>query len=130
MNMNRTARVEMVTREIEHAMRTSKAFVLVDRDLRETLVIVTADMSHGQSVVDGAKKGQRLRATTFWKDGPVGHVSHANVAMIASDIAEDYQPNSSRRITRDQADAWMGTDEFAKGCERVTAVQRENEARR
>lgn len=113
--------VEALAVEIDHALDASldRALVLVG-ERRETLVLVSRD--HDDATM--------LRATAFWTDGPVGHVTRSTSMMIAAILAEDYWPVRLRRVSRVDVDAWTSTPDFVDGSARVAAIQAENEQRR
>lgn len=96
--------------------------VMTDRNGRETLILVTREMSH-------ASEGP-WRASVFWHDGPVGHVTRKTLGAIASELATDYQPANVRVVSDEDVIAWTSTDEFAEGAKKVAEVQAWNEGKR
>lgn len=98
------------------------AVVMTDRNGRETLAIVTREMSRPG---EGA-----WRASVYWHDGPVGHVTRKTLGTIASELASDYSPTSIRVVDDDTVIAWTGTDEFSEGARKVAETQAWNEGKR
>lgn len=98
------------------------AIVMTDRTGRETLAIVTREMSRASA---GA-----WRASLYWHDGPVGHVTRKTLGMIANELATDYGPESVRVVDDAAVMAWTGTDEFAEGARKIAEVQAWNEGKR
>lgn len=116
---NERERRGMVLRAIR---KPPVAVVMTDRNGRETLAIVTREMSRPG---DGA-----WRASIYWHDGPVGHVTRKTLGTIASELSSDYSPKSVRMIDDAAVIAWTGTDEFADGARKVAEVQAWNEGKR
>lgn len=109
--------------EVLRAIRSAPvAVVMIDRNGRETLAIVTREMSRPE---EGA-----WRASVFWRDGPVGHVTRKTLGTIASELAEDYSPTKIRVVDEADVIAWTSTDDFAEGARKVAEVQAWNEGRR
>ena len=98
------------------------AVVLTDRNGRETLAIVTREMSNPE---EGA-----WRASVYWRDGPVGHVTRKTLGAIASELAADYTPEDVRGADDAEVMAWTDTDDFREGTRRVAEVQAWNAGRR
>jgi hypothetical protein len=98
------------------------AIVMTDRNGRETLAVVTREMSRPD---EGA-----WRASIFWHDGPVGHVTRKTLGVIAKELAADYAPERVRIIDDAAVIKWTGTDEFAEGSRKVAEVQAWNEGKR
>ena len=115
----RRARRGAVLRAIRKA---PVAVVLTDRSGRETLAVVTREMS---SPAEGA-----WRASIYWRDGPVGHVTRRTLGAIASELAADYAPEDVRGADDAEVVAWTDTDEFREGSRRVAEVQAWNAGRR
>jgi len=98
------------------------AVVMTDRNGRETLVVVTPEMS---------RPGEGpWRASVFWHDGPVGHVTRKTLGAIASELATDYQPDTVRKVGDEEVIAWTGTSEFSEGSKKVAEIQAWNEGKR
>lgn len=116
---SKRARHGVVLRAIRSA---PVAIVMTDRHGRETLAIVTREMSRAS---DGA-----WRASVYWRDGPVGHITRKTLGTIANELATDYTPKSVRVVDDSTVIAWTGTDEFAEGARRVAEVQAWNEGKR
>ena len=91
------------------------AIVMTDRTGRETLAIVTREMSRAS---EGA-----WRASLYWHDGPVGHITRKTLGVIANELATDYAPESIRVVDDAAVITWTGTDEFAEGARKVAEVQ-------
>lgn len=116
---NRRARHGAVLRAIRSA---PVAVVMADRMGRETLAIVTREMSR-------ASEGP-WRASIYWHDGPVGHITRKTLGAIANELSTDYAPESVRVVDDATVMAWTGTDEFAEGARKVAEVQAWNEGKR
>lgn len=109
--------------EVLRAIRSAPvAIVMTDRAGRETLAIVTREMSRPD---EGP-----WRASIFWHDGPVGHVSRKTLGAIASELASDYAPVSVRVTNDAEVVAWTNTKEFADGARAVAETMAWNEGRR
>lgn len=98
------------------------AIVMTDRAGRETLAIVTREMSRA---IEGA-----WRASLYWHDGPVGHITRKTLGAIANELASDYGPESVSVVDDAKVMAWTSTDEFAEGARKVAEVQAWNEGKR
>jgi len=109
--------------EVLRAIRSAPvAIVMTDRTGRETLAIVTREMSR-------ASEGG-WRASVYWHDGPVGHITRKTLGEIAKELAGDYAPESVRVVDDATVMEWTGTDEFAEGARKVAEVQAWNEGKR
>ncbi len=98
------------------------AIVMTDRNGREALAIITAEMSN--------RSEGTWRASLYWHDGPTGHVTKKTLGTLAAELASDYAPVSVRAISEDATMAWFGTSQFAEGARRVLETQQWNERER
>lgn len=98
------------------------AIVMTDRSGRETLAIVTREMSNPN---DGA-----WRASVCWRDGPVGHITRATLGKIAAELSSDYAPVRVRVASEAEVMKWTGTAEYTEGFQRVLETQAWNERNR
>ncbi len=98
------------------------AIVMTDKSGRETLAIVTREMSNPE---EGA-----WRASVYWRDGPVGHLTRKTLGKIAGELSSDYAPVKVRTTNDDEVMRWTGTREFTDGFQRVLETQAWNERER
>lgn len=105
------------------AIRTPPcAIVMTDRNGRESLAIITREMSNKH---EGA-----WRASLYWHDGPTGHVTRATLGKLAAELSSDYSPVTVRAISEDATMKWFGTAKFAAGAKAVLETQQWNERKR
>ena len=98
------------------------AIVMTDRTGRETLAVVTREMSR---LDEGP-----WRASIYWHDGPVGHVTRKTLGTIAKELVDVYAPKTVRIVDDAAVMKWTGTDDFAEGVRKVSEVQAWNEGKR
>lgn len=104
----------MVLRAIREATTRGIAIVMTHMQT-ETLALISREMSNP---AEGA-----WRASIFWHDGPLCHITRARLSDLATALADDYFPSTVREIDDAAVMAWCSTPEFRRGVEMVAEVQ-------
>jgi hypothetical protein len=108
-------------KRLHQALLRHPALIVTDRRGRETLLILSGEMSNPE---EGAH-----RVTKLLRDGPEGHVTRRSVARLAQELSRDLAPERIEPVDEERIMAWVSTPEYAKGSERVLEMQRRNRPR-
>lgn len=85
---------------------------------RKLLLIRSAEMSNPER---GA-----VRVTVFDEDGPMMHVTKAAIAPIATELSQDWRPQTITPADDEAVMAFTSTERFAAGAAAVARMQRVN----
>src|SRR5262245_19834294 len=105
-------------KRLHQALLRHPALIATDRRGRQTLLILSGEMSNPQ---EGAH-----RVTKILRDGPEGHITRRSVAQLARELARDLAPDQIEPADDDAVAAWVSTPEYVEGSERVLEMQRRN----
>ncbi len=105
-------------KRLHQALLRHPALIVTDRRGRQTLLILSGEMSNPG---EGAH-----RVTKLLRDGPEGHITRRSVAQLADELARDLGPERIEPAGDEEVSAWVSTPEYAEGSERVLEMQRRN----
>ena len=108
-------------KRLHQALLRYPALIVTDRRGRQTLLILSGEMSNPQ---EGA-----YRVTKFLSDGPEGHITRTSILRLAQDLSRDLAPDRIEPVSEDRVMAWMSTPGYIEGSERVFEMQRLNARR-